>query len=88
MRTRQEMAIDGREQAAQALFGRDATAASMGFEDYEGALVDALVNLMHFAERYGIDFVDEIERANRHFAVESTYDWDEVPDLDPKEVTS
>lgn len=81
------MALDGREQAAQALLDHDATAAQMGLEDYESGLVDALVNLMHFAERYGLDFTVELAQARRHYAVESTYGWDEVPDLDPKEVT-
>lgn len=86
MRTRQDMALNGREQAAHALLGRDASAEQMGFEDYEDGLADALANLMHFADRYGIEFDEELARARRHHAVESTYKWDEVPDLDPKEV--
>ena len=81
------MAADGREAAARALLGRDATAAQMGFEDYEAGLIDALVNLMHFADRYGIEFDDELDMARRHFAVESSYGWDQVPELDEKEVT-
>jgi len=88
MKTRQEMALDGREMAAQALYGRVAEARNMGLEDYDFALCDALVTLMHFAERYGIDFGEELARADRHYAVESTYNWDEVPDLDAKEVTT
>jgi hypothetical protein len=87
-RTRQDMAADGREAAAQALFGRDPTGESrMGFEDYEDGLCDALTNLMHFADRYGCEFDDELDRARRHHAVESTYDWEEEPGLDPKEVS-
>ena len=80
------MALDGREAAAHALLGRDATALQMGLEDYESGLCDALTNLMHFAARYGLDFEDELARARRHYDTESTYAWDEEPGLDPKEV--
>lgn len=73
------MALDGKDQAAKALFTRDADAEQMGFEDYEDALCDALTNLMHFAERYNIDFSAALGRADRHFSVESTYDWERNP---------
>jgi hypothetical protein len=85
MRTRLDMALDGRGQAASALFTRDVCANQMGLEDYEDGLTDALTNLMHFADRYEIDFDLELERARRHHAVESTYGWNEEPGLDPKE---
>jgi hypothetical protein len=81
------MVEDGREAAAHALLGRDATAAQMGIEDYESGLTDALTNLMHFADRYEIDFYDRLDSARNHFLVERTYDWDEEPDIDPKENT-
>jgi hypothetical protein len=81
---RLHMAENGHSLAAKALFSRDEHAEQMGLEDYEDGLVDALVNLMHFADRYDIDFQEHLDRADRHFRVESTYDWHEVPGLDPK----
>lgn len=78
------MAENGLAIAKTALFARDADASAMGLEDYEDGLCDALCNLMHFADRYSISFMEELERADRHFTVESTYDWDEEPGLDPK----
>jgi hypothetical protein len=86
-RTRSEMAHDGREAAAHALLGKGAVGALMESEDYEAGLTDALVNLMHFADRYELDFYDRLDNARTHFLVEKTYDWDEEPGIDPKEAT-
>jgi hypothetical protein len=74
------MARDGRECAAHALLGRDKGAEQMGLEDYESGLVDALTNLQHFAERYGINFDKELTTSRRHYAAERCYGWEEVPD--------
>jgi hypothetical protein len=71
------MAQDGREAAAHALLGRDATAEQMGLEDYESGLVDALTNLMHFADRYLIDFNQQLMRAYGHYEAEKEFEWEE-----------
>jgi hypothetical protein len=76
--TRLEMAQYGREAAAHALFGRDATAEQMGLEDYESGLVDALTNLMHFADRYLIDFEQQLGRAYGHHVAEKEFEWEEA----------
>lgn len=81
MRTRLDMALDGREYAASALLGRDKGAEQMGLEDYEAGLTDALTNLMHFADRYGIDFDKELESARMHYRTERRSQWEEVPTL-------
>ena len=83
--TRMDWALWGRDVAEDALLKKDIHAQRMGLEDYEDGLVDALVNLMHFAERYEISFAQQLFRARKHYAVEKTYDWDEEPGLDPKE---
>ncbi len=75
--TRREMAQSGREMAALALLGRDATAEQMGLEDYESGLADALTNLRHFADRYSVDFFVQLDRSYRHYLAEREYDWDE-----------
>jgi hypothetical protein len=77
MSTRLEMAQDGREAAAQALLGKDKTAEQMGLEDYESGLVDALTNLMHFADRYHLDFEQQLGRAYGHHAAEKEFGWEE-----------
>jgi hypothetical protein len=79
------MAEDGRQAAAHATYGRHATANQLSAEDAESGLTDALTNLMHFADNYGLDFEDRLENARTHYEVERTYDWDEYPDIDPKE---
>lgn len=79
MSTRLEMALNGLEAATRALLGRDATADQMGFEDYESGLVDALTNLMHFAERYDLDWFSQLDRANKHYEYERQYGWGEEP---------
>ncbi len=71
------MAQQGREAAAHALLGRDATAEQMGLEDYESGLVDVLTNLMHFADRYQIDFEAQLGRAYGHRVAEREFDWEE-----------
>lgn len=71
------MAQDGREAAAHALLGRDATAEQMGLEDYESGLVDALTNLMHFADRYDISFEQQLTRAYMHHKAEGEFEWEE-----------
>lgn len=75
--TRAHMAAYGREAAAHALLGRDADADQMGLEDYESGLVDALTNLRHFADRYLIDFYEQLDRSYMHYTAEKAYGWDE-----------
>lgn len=53
-------------------------------EDRESALADLLCDLMHFARREEFDFDDNLALAKDHYEVESTYDWDEQTELDPK----
>lgn len=77
MSTRLEMAQQGREAAAYALLGRDATAEQMGLEDYESGLTDVLTNLMHFADRYDVDFEQQLSRAYKHHAAEVEFEWEE-----------
>lgn len=74
-RTILDRALNGRDMAALALTGSN----RMALEDYETGLVDALVNLMHFARRYDIDFDAQLASARRHFDAERRYGWDEVP---------
>lgn len=77
MSTRLEMALDGREAAAHALLGKDKTAEQMGLEDYESGLVDALTNLMHFADRYEINFEEQLSLSYGHYKAEVQFDWEE-----------
>lgn len=78
MRTNADRALNGRDLAEPAL------GATMGPDDYDSGLVDALTNLLHFARRYGIDFAAQLATATGHHEVEATYDWDEQPGMDPK----
>ena len=71
------MADAGREAAARALLGRDKDAEQMGLEDYESGLVDALTNLMHFADRYDLDFGAQLGRAYGHHDAEIRFEWEE-----------
>ena len=75
--TRLQMAEAGREAAARALLGRDATAEQMGFEDYESGLVDVLTNLMHFADRYELNFEEQLSRSYGHYRAEVQFAWEE-----------
>ena len=77
MPSRLDMALAGRQAAADALLGRDADADQMGLEDYESGLVDVLTNLMHFAYRYDLNFNKHLARADLHFEVERKFDWEE-----------
>jgi len=77
MSTRLTMADQGRESAAHALLGRDVDAEQMGLEDYESGLVDVLTNLRHFADRYLIDFHEQLDRSYRHYLAEREYEWEE-----------
>ena len=77
MSTRAEMALDGREAAARALLGKDKTAEQMGLEDYESGLVDALTNLMHFSDRYEINFEEQLSRSYQHYRAEVQFAWEE-----------
>lgn len=74
-RTTLGRALNGRDLAALALNGTG----WMAIEDYEAGLVDALVNLMHYARRYEIDFADAARQAVDHHDAESRFGWDEVP---------
>ena len=78
MRTNTDRALNGRDLAERAL------GATMVSGDYDSGLVDALANLLHFARRYGIDFAAQLQTATDHHTVEATYDWDELPGMDPK----
>lgn len=75
--TRAHMAAYGREAAAHALLGRDATAEQMGLEDYESGLTDVLTNLRHFADRYEVDFYAQLDRSYQHYLAEKLFGWDE-----------
>ena len=77
--TRLEMALAGREAAADALLGRDRDTSTqqMGLEDYETGLVDVLTNLRHYAERYNIEFHEQLDRSYEHYLHEREFDWHE-----------
>jgi len=76
MRTNLDRALNGRDLAASALNGSQ----HMALEDYETGLVDALVNLMHYARRYDLPFAMACEIAQRHHAAEARFGWDVVPE--------
>jgi hypothetical protein len=76
MRTNLQRALNGVDLAHSAI-GGDAT--SLAPEDYEAGLCDALVNLMHMARRYDIDFERQLAIAREHHECESAFPWHEVP---------
>jgi hypothetical protein len=41
--------------------------------DYDTALVDLLGDLMHWCDRNGVDFEDELSRARRHYDAETKF---------------
>lgn len=77
MRTNLDRALNGVDLAHSAIGG---SATSLAPEDYESGLVDALVNLMHMARRYDIDFDVALASAREHHDHESRLDWDAIPD--------
>jgi len=66
--------------------------------DFTDALADLMADLMHWCDRYGFEFNDELERAREHYATERIEDGppcvprprpDDKPPLKPsKDVTA
>ena len=75
--TRQKMAEQGRVASLRALYGPDADLEKVELEDYESGMVDALTNLMHFADLYNLDFEQQLTRAYTHHKAELEFDWEE-----------
>ena len=77
MRTILDRALNGVDLAHSAIGGE---ATSLAPEDYESGLCDALVNLMHMARRYDIDFDRQLAIAREHHQCEAAFPWDAIPD--------
>ena len=52
-------------------------AAELCDEDRQAALRDLLGDLMHYANREGFEFDEELWLARKHFTHEARYGWDE-----------
>lgn len=78
-KTRAEMAESGHELASFALWGGPDHEMDPG--DYQAGITDALVNLMHFAEREDMSFDRAADSARMHYEREKTFDWEEVPEV-------